>query len=251
MKRTDLITESRASSRWEDFDYIDYEDENGNHHTIDMGKLLDDQTRAETALVHLQPFFGDVVAKLQPVWTFEIYQGGRVVSLDTQATDGYHLFMNPWFTYNLTTEEKVFLLAHECMHCVLNHLRRAQKAGHTDGMRSNIAADYEVNTTLCYELEIVSASVLDKLHGYYKKEYTGLGYESIYDKCGSGGKGSPSQDINKRGDGVKDERDQKSQGKSGQGNGSNGSQSPDAQDPDYVAGWKKAWEDYNKGKLKL
>ena len=99
--------------RWEDYDTIVCPD----GQVIDMNKLLDDQNRAIAGLVHIMPFFGGLVTKLRPVYTFKV---------QTQATDGYNLFINPQFTYNLDMTGKVFVLAHEIMHCVLNHMRRGK-----------------------------------------------------------------------------------------------------------------------------
>ena len=115
--------------RWEDYDTIVCP----NGQVIDMNKLLDDQQRAIAGLVHIMPFFGGFVSKLRTIYTFRV---------QTQATDGFNLFVNPQFTYNLDMTGKVFVLAHEIMHCVLNHMRRGK--GH-DHEKSNIAADYEVN----------------------------------------------------------------------------------------------------------
>ena len=48
------------------------------------------------------------INKLRTIYTFQV---------KTQATDGYNLFVNPQFTYNLDLTGKVFVMAHEIMHC--------------------------------------------------------------------------------------------------------------------------------------
>ena len=121
--------------RWEDYDTIKCPD----GQVIDMVKLIDDQHRAKAALIHLSPVFGGFVGKLRWIYTFRV---------QTQATDGYNLFINPQFTYNLSLTEKCFVMAHEVMHCLLNHMRRGR--GHNP-KKSNIAADYEVNISLTDE----------------------------------------------------------------------------------------------------
>ena len=103
--------------RWEDYDTIVCP----NGQVIDMNKLLDDQQRAIAGLVHIMPFFGGFVSKLRTIYTFRV---------QTQATDGFNLFVNPQFTYNLDMTGKVFVLAHEIMHCVLNHMRRGKGHDH-------------------------------------------------------------------------------------------------------------------------
>ena len=108
-----IFTNSEGK-RWEDYDTILCPD----GEVIDMQQLLDDQSRAAAALIHLQPFFGAFLGKLTPVYTFQI---------ETQAVDGTHLFINPQFTAHLNLTEKCFVLAHEIMHCVLNHHRRMRE----------------------------------------------------------------------------------------------------------------------------
>ena len=125
--------------KWEDYDTIICP----NGQEIDMQALLDDQERAKAALVHLCPFFSEFIGKLRPVYTFRI---------ETQATDGKDLLINPQFTYNLDFSQKVFVLAHEIMHCVLNHMRRAKNLG-VSPQEANIAADYECNISLAKDVK--------------------------------------------------------------------------------------------------
>lgn len=212
--------------RWEDYDTIVCP----NGQVIDMNKLLDDQNRAVAGLIHIMPFFGGLVSKLRTIYTFKV---------QTQATDGYNLFVNPQFTYNLDMTGKVFVLAHEIMHCVLNHMRRGK--GH-DPEKSNIAADYEVNAWI-NDVDLIKASTQQKLGALYDKKYSGWGYEKIYADNPSGPKNS--MDNSKQ---SKDAQQQQSQqGNSGQG----GSNSNQQYSDDYKAGWAQAMEDYKNGKLKL
>ena len=210
--------------KWEDYDTIKCP----NGQIIDMQKLLDEQQRAKAALVHLFPFFNAFISKLRPIYTFRI---------ETQATDGYNLFINPQFTYNLDLTGKVFVMAHEIMHCVLNHMRRGKSHDQT---KSNIAADYEVNSWVV-DIDLVEASVIQKLGGLYDKKYKGWGYEKIYDSNPSGSQSSMSNDKQAQ----QAQNNQQQQSNSGQGN--NNQQYSD----EYKAGWAKAIEDYKNGKLKL
>jgi predicted metal-dependent peptidase len=156
----------KKGKRWEDYDTIVCLDGT----RINMTKLLQEQAKAKAALIHLEPMFAAFANRLQVVYTFHI---------KTQATDGFHLFVNPQFTNDLTFEEKVFVMAHECMHCVLDHMRRGRQAGH-DHARSNIAADYEVNQTLV-DLGLFSAATIQKIKGLIDAKYSGWAYERIYD----------------------------------------------------------------------
>lgn len=216
--------------RWEDYDTIVCPD----GQIIDMVKLLDEQQRAKAALVHIIPYFGAFVNKLKPIYTFMI---------QTQAVDGKHMFINPQFTANLDLTGKVFVMAHEIMHCILNHLRRGRTH---DQEKSNIAADYEVNITL-EEMKLVKADVMQKIGALYNKKYAGWGYEKIYDDNPSASGSKNSMNNNQQSSQANQNSDQnQNQNQSGQG-GSNNQQYSE----DYMKGWNKAMEDYMAGKLKL
>ena len=219
--------------RWEDYDTIVCPD----GQVIDMNKLLDDQHRAIAGLVHIMPYFNAFVSKLRTIYTFRV---------ETQATDGYNLFVNPQFTYNLDMTGKVFVLAHEIMHCVLNHMRRG--ASH-DRVKSNIAADYEVNSYIV-GIDLIRAETINKLGALYDKKYNGLGYETIYEMNPPG----PKQSMDNSNQGKQAEKNQgqgqKGQGQKGQGQKGQGGGQQQYSD-EYKAGWKQAMEDYKAGKLKL
>lgn len=206
--------------RWEDYDTIKCPD----GQVIDMQKLLDDQQRAKAALVHLEPTFGGFINKLRHIYTFRV---------QTQATDGYNLFINPQFTYNLSLTEKCFVMAHEVMHCLLNHLRRGK--GHNP-KKSNIAADYECNISLV-DFGLFKFDTIKNLGGLIDKKYEGWGYEKIYDDNPSG---TGNDDMNNSSEAKQAEKNQ-------QGNSNNQQQ----YSADYKAGWAKAIEDYKAGKIKI
>lgn len=151
--------------RWEDYDTIVCPD----GQVIDMQKLLDDQERAKVALAHLEPFLGSMINRIRFIYTFHV---------QTQATDGYNIFVNPQFTANMDFEGKVFVLAHELWHCIMDHMRRGRKAGH-DPRKSNIAADYEVNATISL-LDFVKDEVQRKNHALLDHKYDHMAYEQIY-----------------------------------------------------------------------
>lgn len=216
--------------RWEDYDTIKCP----NGQVIDMVKLLDEQQRAKAALVHIIPFFGGFINRLRIIYTFRV---------KTQATDGYNLFINPQFTYNLDLTGKVFVMAHEIMHCVLNHIRRGK---HHDHEKSNVAADYEVNSWI-NDIGLIQASTIEKLGALYDKKYSGWGYEKIYDDNPSAGGKDSMDNSDESKDAQKNQQGQQQQGQ-GQSGGSNQKQQYSA---DYKAGWNKAMEDYKAGKLKL
>lgn len=250
MKYFEIINEGNFSGwdsdkngkRWEDYDTILCPD----GQVIDMIKLLDDQHRAQAALVHINPTLGGFVGKLRQIYTFRV---------STQATDGYNIFINPQFTYNLSLTEKCFVLAHEIMHCLLNHLRRGK--GH-DPNRSNIAADYECNITLV-EMGMFNFDTIKNLGAYIDRKYANMGYESIYDDCTKSANDSMNnQSQSQQAQQNQNQSQSQSGGPGGSGNsgksgnsGGSGSGQNQPKSADYKKGWKKAIEDYKKGKLKI
>ena len=238
----------RNGKRWEDYDTILCPD----GYVVDMQHLLDEQARAAAALTHLAPAFGGLISKLRQVYTFRF---------TTQATDGYNLFINPEFTDKLDFTGKVFVMAHEVMHCLLNHMRRGAS---DDPDKSNIAADHEVNITLS-ELGLFKISTMEKLKAYVDKKYTDWSYERIYQDITSGS--SSSMDNSKQGQqapngqnqGGKGQQGQQGQGsgkgqqgQQGQGSGSgSGDGNSQPHSGEFKDGWKRAIEDYNAGRLKL
>lgn len=186
---------------------------------IDMAKLLDDQHRAMASLRHIAPQFGGLITSLQFVYTYKV---------DTQATDGFRIFVNPEFTDSLDHTGKVFVMAHELMHCLLNHLRRAKKI---DAMneKGNIAADYEVNQTLV-DMGLFKTSTIEKLQGYIDSKWSRVSFETIYSKIpnppqqkGQGGgqdknnQNGQDQNQNQNGQGGGQGNQQGQQGGTGQG----------------------------------
>lgn len=214
--------------RWEEYDTILCPD----GYVVDMNHLLDEQARAMAALTHLAPEFGGLVGKMRFVYTFRF---------QTQATDGYNLFVNPEFTDKLDFTGKVFVMAHEVMHCLLNHCRRGLEH---DPNKGNIAADYEVNTTLA-DLGLFKVETMKKLKAYVDMKYSGIGYETIYDEIKD--KPTGSQDNS-----AQAQQAQKNQqgGQQQQGGGGQSQQQPQ-HSADYKNGWQKAIEDWKAGKLQL
>lgn len=92
---------------------------------------------ARVQLLFDKPFFGNVAARLILVdasgWC------------NTAATDGRHLYYNRDFIKSLTKEELMFLVAHEILHCIYDHLGRR---GGRNPQLLNMAQDYVINYTL-------------------------------------------------------------------------------------------------------
>lgn len=223
--------EDANGKRWEDYETIVCP----NGKVIDMVNLLEEQHRAMAALTHLAPMFGGFISKLRFIYTFRV---------STQATDGFNVFVNPQFTNELDFTGKCFVMAHELMHCLLNHMRRGK--GH-DHERSNIAADYEVNVTLA-DIGLFKEATMKKLGAYIDMKYRGWGYEKIYDTVTQSAKDSMSnQDQANQ---AQQNQNQSQQSQQGQGQGQGGGQQKQQYSDDYKAGWAQAIADWKAGKVK-
>ena len=86
-----------------------------------------------------QPFFASLLLGMPVVESKET---------KTIGTDGEQIVYNPEYINTLTLGETVFVLAHEVMHCVFQHMYRR---GQRNEGRWNIAGDYIVNDMLVNE----------------------------------------------------------------------------------------------------
>lgn len=95
---------------------------------------------ARVKLLLEKPFFGTLATRL------DIVDGSAWCK--TAATDGKRLYYNREFIKNLSQPELLFLIGHEVLHCVYDHLGRR---GQRDAKIWNMANDYIVNYTLVKE----------------------------------------------------------------------------------------------------
>jgi len=95
--------------------------------------------KAKTALVLEHPFIGNIALNMP----FKLTD-----AVPTAATNGKEVLFNPEFVDKQNDEQLKFLVAHECMHPMLEHnFRRANR----DGYRWNMAGDYVINKLLSDE----------------------------------------------------------------------------------------------------
>jgi predicted metal-dependent peptidase len=122
---------------------------------------------ARVGLLLRHPFFGNMATRL------------RVQHCDdwcpTAATDGRNLYYNTQFFNALSNKEIEFVIAHEILHCVFDHLTRRD-----DRIPAlyNIAADYIVNNTLVRD-RIGTMPTLVQCFQDWK--YDGWSSEEVYD----------------------------------------------------------------------
>ena len=103
---------------------------------MDLMKRL---SKAKTGLILEHPFIGSVAINMP----FELDE-----ATETAATNGKRIKFNPKFIEGLTDEELKFLVAHECLHPMLEHNYR--RNGRSP-MRWNKACDYVINHLLDQE----------------------------------------------------------------------------------------------------
>jgi predicted metal-dependent peptidase len=148
--------------------------------------------KARTALVLEHPFIGNVALNMPYVVDY---------SIRTAATDGKEIRYNPHFVDSLNDEERKFLVAHECLHPMLEHTYRRNGRDHK---RWNQAGDYVINKLLSDEKigKVIEGALLDD--NIYKAG--GGSTDGIYtllpepDGEGGNGHGDPLDDCNDGGD---------------------------------------------------
>jgi predicted metal-dependent peptidase len=120
---------------------------------------------ARIALLLKAPFFGNLATRLKLVNADEW--------LPTAATDGRNFYYNSEFVNKLPQKQIEFLVGHEVLHVVYDHMGRA---GDRDKRLFNCAADYCVNSDLKQQ------RIGDFIPiGLYNKKYDGWSSEEVYD----------------------------------------------------------------------
>jgi predicted metal-dependent peptidase len=95
--------------------------------------------KAKTSLILEHPFVGAIALGMPHTYSDAV---------KTAATNGKRVLYNPEFVSDLTDDQLKFLVAHECMHPMLEHNFRRQSR---DPKRWNMAADYVINQLLVDE----------------------------------------------------------------------------------------------------
>jgi len=140
-----------------------------NGEEIDMKHLKREMESAKTAIVSQSPLFAPYVHNFTPIYTWYV---------PTMATDGIRLFVNPKFANDLTWEQKIFVIIHEIMHCVLLHMERIKGR---DPELYNMAADLEINPIIIDTLNDFDEAFIRDLNGLYDKKYLNQPVEAIYE----------------------------------------------------------------------
>jgi predicted metal-dependent peptidase len=97
----------------------------------------------------------------------------------TAAVDGRNLYYNTQFFNAMDNKEIEFVIAHEILHCVFDHLeRRNWQERNLDPLLSNIAQDYIVNNVLVRDRIGDKPKIVDC---YQDFKYEGWTSEEVYD----------------------------------------------------------------------
>jgi len=123
---------------------------------------------ARVGLLLRHPFFGNMATRLQILAADDW--------LPTAAVDGRNLYYNTQFFNAMTNKEIEFVIAHEILHMVFDHLERR---GDRNPMLYNIAADYKVNNLLVRDRIGEKPSIVDCFQDF---KYDADTSEEIYDK---------------------------------------------------------------------
>ena len=159
---------------------------------IDMKEVDFEMESAKTAIVSQSALFAPYIHHFIPIYTWLV---------PTMATDGIRLFVNPKFANDLSWEEKIFVIIHEIMHCILMHMERGKLL---DQKLFNIAGDYEINTLIVDTIDDFDEAFLSKIGGLYNKKYLNQAAEFIYrDLAQNGQPPLPPPPNNKGGQGNK------------------------------------------------
>ena len=124
-------------------------------------------TTARIGLLLKAPFFGQLATRMTLTNADEW--------CSTAATDGRKFYYNSEFVNNMPLKQLEFLVGHEILHAVYDHMGRR---GDRQPKLSNIAADYCVNQDLIEQRIGEKISVVPIL---YDAKFKGQSYEEVYD----------------------------------------------------------------------
>jgi predicted metal-dependent peptidase len=136
-------------------------------HKVDLNDpAVEALTNARVKLLFKKPFIGQLALRLDLVDASEW--------LPTAAVDGRRFFYNRQYILSLKQNQLLFLVGHEVMHCVYDHLGRT---GHRDRQIANMAQDYLIN----YSLKDMEVGDMPE-GGLYDPAYTDeMSWEEIYE----------------------------------------------------------------------
>ncbi len=133
-----------------------------------LDPVVDKIVVARVGLLLRHPFFGNMATRLK------IMDGSDWCP--TAATDGRHLYYNRDFFDKLTNKQVEFVVAHEILHNVFDHMQRVEGR---DRFIWNAAADYSVNGQLVRDR---IGEVPPEIKIFHDTAHYGKSTEQIYDE---------------------------------------------------------------------
>jgi len=178
-------------------------------------QIEDQLVKARVSMLINAPFFGNLATRLRfrdaTEWC------------PTAATDGRNFYYNRNFVDALGDGELVFLLGHEVLHCVYDHMDKT-RLGNRDPRLANIAQDYVINADL---VEAQIGDMIKLVDICFDYKYRGKFWEEIYDELFEQAKKDGrviemgTLDIHLDGEGEGE-----GSGEEGEGEGNDGSKGP-------------------------
>ena len=130
-------------------------------------EVLERIITARVGLLLRHPFFGNMATRL-------IIEAADDF-IPTAAVDGRKLYFNTQFFNAMDNKEIEFVIAHEILHMVFDHLTRREDR---DPRLYNIACDYIVNNLLIRDRIGSNPKIVDC---YHDTKYEGWASEAVYD----------------------------------------------------------------------
>jgi predicted metal-dependent peptidase len=169
-------------------------------------EVLDRIITARVGLLLRHPFFGNMATRL------------KIQAADdwlmTAAVDGRNLYFNTQFFNAMNNKEIEFVIAHEILHMVFDHLGRRQDR---NPMLYNIAADYIVNNLLVRDRIGEKPKIVDCFQDF---KYEGWTSEQVYDELFKEAKKNGEEFLEKLGEMLDEHLDLEGE----DGDGENGNQ---------------------------
>jgi len=131
--------------------------------------VIDKIIVARVGLLLKHPFFGNMATRLK------IQEAEKW--LPTAATDGRNIYFCREFFEKLTVKQVEFVIAHEILHNVFDHMTRREGR---DPQIFNIACDYTVNGQLVRDH--IGDHQIPDIKIFHDPKYYGMSAEEIYDK---------------------------------------------------------------------
>ena len=161
-------------------------------------EVLDRIIVARVGLLLRHPFFGNMATRL------------RILAADdwlpTAAVDGRNLYFNTQFFNAMNNKEIEFVVAHEILHMVFDHLGRREDR---NPMLYNIAADYIVNNLLERDRIGTTPSIVSC---YQDFKYEGWTSEEVYDELFKEAKKNGEEAIKQLGEMLDEHLDMEGEG---------------------------------------